>query len=184
MKLVIVGGGSAGWLAALFFSKIKPEYNITCIENSKIGIVGVGESSTGILPDVIQNIIWDFDCVEQDFIKECDATIKYGIKHIGWNSDKDKFYYGPIDGTFTSIRKKTHEYEYVEYPQFDFIFQFALGYLNQQDLHIATELGYKIQHQKNDLELENIEGGELHNYAYHFDTHKLGKYLLVVLHKY
>ena len=173
MKIVIVGGGTAGWLAALFFSKIKPEYNITCIESSKIGIIGAGEGSTGTLSDIIQNRIWDFGCVEQDFVKECDATVKYGIKHIGWNSDKNKFYYGPIDGTFTSMKSKIG----VEYPQLDLIFQFALGYLNQQDLHIATETGYKIQYQKN--ELVNIEGNwqGRGNYAYHFDAHKLGKYL-------
>ena len=173
MKIVIVGGGTAGWLAALLFSKITPEHNVTCIESSKIGIIGAGEGSTGTLSNIIQNRIWDFGCDEQDFIKECDATIKYGIKHIGWSSDKNKFYYGPIGGTFTSMNSHMGE----EYPQFDFIFQFALGHLNQQDLHISNELGYKIQHQKNDL--VNIEGNWLGsgNYAYHFDAHKLGKYL-------
>lgn len=162
MRIVIVGGGSAGWLASLLFSKVKPEHSVTCIESSKIGIIGAGEGSTGMLADIIQNIIWDFGCVEQDFIKECDATIKYGIKHIGWSSDKDKFYYGPIDGTFTSMSNDG---------TLDTIFQFALGHLDQQDLHIATEMGYKIQHQKNNL--EDIRG----NHAYHFDAHKLGKYL-------
>tara|TARA_B100001123_G_C15250523_1_gene1002590 strand:+ start:112 stop:1629 length:1518 start_codon:yes stop_codon:yes gene_type:complete len=169
MKIVIVGGGTAGWLAALHFSKIKPEHNVTCIESSKIGIIGAGEGSTGTLTEIIQNRVWDFGCDEQDFVKECDATIKYGIKHIGWSSDKDNFYYGPIDSTPTGMMDmKTG----MSYPQYDFIFQFALGYLNQQDLHIATELGYKIQHQKNDL--ENIGEGD---HAYHFDAHKLGKYL-------
>ena len=57
MKIVIVGGGTAGWLAALLFSKITPEHNVTCIESSKIGIIGAGEGSTGTLSNIIQNRI-------------------------------------------------------------------------------------------------------------------------------
>ena len=91
MKIVIVGGGTAGWLAALMISKVKPEHDITCIESSKIGIIGAGEGSTGSLTDIIQNETFDFGCVEQDFIKECDATLKLGIKHIGWGPNKDNF---------------------------------------------------------------------------------------------
>ena len=33
MKIVIVGGGTAGWLAALMISKIRPEHSVTCIES-------------------------------------------------------------------------------------------------------------------------------------------------------
>ena len=104
MKIVIVGGGTAGWLAALMISKVKPEHDITCIESSKIGIIGAGEGSTGSLTDIIQNETFDFGCVEQDFIKECDATLKLGIKHIGWGPNKDNFYYGCLLYTSPSPR--------------------------------------------------------------------------------
>lgn len=158
MKIVIVGGGTAGWLAALMISKVKPEHDITCIESSKIGIIGAGEGSTGSLTDIIQNETFDFGCVEQDFIKECDATLKLGIKHIGWGPNKDNFYYGPIDGSPTSNDPA------------DIAFQFALGHVGQQDLHVATELGYKIEHEKNSF--QEAKG----NHAYHFDAHKVGQY--------
>ena len=55
MKIVIVGGGTAGWLAALLISKIRPEHTVTCIESTKVGVVGVGESTTGALTTIIQN---------------------------------------------------------------------------------------------------------------------------------
>ena len=126
MKIVIVGGGTAGWLAALMISKIRPEHTVTCIESSKIGIIGAGEGSTGSLTNIVQNIMWNLGCNEQDFIKECDATIKLGIKHIGWGPDKNKHYYGPIDGTPTSNDSA------------DIVFQHALGYRDQDLLHIAT----------------------------------------------
>ena len=70
MKVVVVGGGTAGWLAALMISKIKPENTVTVIESSKIGIIGAGEGSTGSLTNIIHNEMWDFGCNEQDFIKE------------------------------------------------------------------------------------------------------------------
>lgn len=158
MKIVIVGGGTAGWLAALMISKIRPEHTVTCIESSKIGIIGAGEGSTGSLTNIVQNEMWNLGCNEQDFIKECDATIKLGIKHIGWNKDINKFYYGPIDGTPTSNDRS------------DLIFQHALGYRDQDLLHISTELGYKIQHNKNSF----VEPAG--NHAYHFDAHKVGQY--------
>ena len=158
MKIVIVGGGTAGWLAALMISKIRPEHTVTCIESSKIGIIGAGEGSTGSLTNIVQNEMFDFGCNEQDFIKECDATIKLGIKHIGWNEDPSKFYIGPIDGTPTSDDRC------------DIVFQHALGYREQDYLHLATELGYKIHHNKNSF--VQVNG----NHAYHFDAHKVGQY--------
>ena len=158
MKIVIVGGGTAGWLAALMISKIRPEHTVTCIESSKIGIIGAGEGSTGSLTNIVQNVMWDFGIDEQDFIKECDATIKLGIKHIGWNEDPSKFYIGPIDGTPTSNDRC------------DIVFQHALGYREQDYLHLATELGYKIHHNKNSF--VQVNG----NHAYHFDAHKVGQY--------
>ncbi len=158
MKIVVVGGGTAGWLAALMISKIRPEHDVTVIESSKIGIVGAGEGSTGTLTNIVQNEMWNLGCNEQDFIKECDATIKLGIKHIGWNKDPKKYYIGPIDGTPTSNDRA------------DIIFQHALGYRDENLLHISTELGYKIHHNKNSF----VETAG--NHAYHFDAHKVGKY--------
>ena len=137
MKIVVVGGGTAGWLAALMITRIRPEHTVTVIESSKIGIIGAGEGSTGSLTNIIQNIMWDFGINEQEFIKETDSTIKLGIKHIGWNKDTNSHYIGPIDGTPTSNDRA------------DIVFQHALGFRDPNMLHLATELGYKIHHNKN-----------------------------------
>lgn len=158
MKIVIVGGGTAGWLGALMLTRIRPEHTVTVIESSKIGIIGAGEGSTGSLTNVIQNIMWDFGIDEQEFIRETDSTIKLGIKHIGWNKDTKSHYIGPIDGSPTSGDNS------------DIVFQHALGYRDENLLHIATELGYKIHHNKNSF----VEPAG--NHAYHFDAHKVGQY--------
>ena len=44
-KLVIAGGGVAGWIAALFFNNIYPKLSITVIESNQIGILGAGEGT-------------------------------------------------------------------------------------------------------------------------------------------
>jgi len=50
MKIVIVGGGTAGWITAAMFVKHTTDYDVTVIESTKIGIIGAGEGSTGTLP--------------------------------------------------------------------------------------------------------------------------------------
>lgn len=87
-NIVIAGGGSAGWLTALYVKKILPDCNVTLVESKEIGILGAGEGST---PALIY-LLGFLDIPVSDLIKHCDATIKNGIKFTNWNND-DKFYY-------------------------------------------------------------------------------------------
>lgn len=158
MRVVIVGGGTAGWLAALMMVKIRPDHKVTVIESSKIGIIGAGEGSTGSLTNIVQNIMWDLGCIEHDFIKETDSTIKYGIKHKAWSNNLNDYYIAPIDGTSTSGDPT------------DIQFQFALGHVVKDELHRATELGMNIDFNANTF--SEKDG----NHTYHFDAHKVGQY--------
>lgn len=162
MKIVIVGGGTAGWLAALFISKVqKNSHDITVVESSKIGIIGAGEGSTGHLADIVNNRLWNFDCNEADFIKECDVTLKLGIKHVGWTPKLDDFYIGPIDGSNTGG----------DIPDINFLH--ALGHTDIKKLHTCTILGSFCDANKSTFfDMESTTG----NHAYHFDAHKVGKY--------
>ena len=97
MKIVIVGGGTAGWLAALQITKIhKGLHQVTVIESSAIGIIGAGESSTGVLRGIINNEVWDYGCNEFDFMKYAKATPKLAILHKNWRGDGTE-YLAPID---------------------------------------------------------------------------------------
>lgn len=88
-KVVVVGGGTAGWLTALKAKRSYPELDITVIESSDIGILGAGEGSTPYLVDFFDHL----DIPLSDLIKNCDATIKNGIKFTNWNNDGEFYYH-------------------------------------------------------------------------------------------
>lgn len=165
MKIIIAGGGTAGWLAALFVKKVKPEHDVVVIESSKIGIIGAGEGSTGTLMDVITNHYWDFGCDINDFVKETGASFKYGIKHINWTGD-NSYYYGPLDGSPTMRSLPDHSL-------------FA-GYLKDSKWHTLSDLGFLME---NSISHYDPNQGFTRNVALHFDAHKVGKYFKKVIMK-
>ena len=89
-KVVVVGGGTAGWLTALKAHRSYPDLDITVIESTEIGILGAGEGSTPYLTDFFDHL----NIPLSDLIKNCDATIKNGIKFTNWNNDKEFYYHG------------------------------------------------------------------------------------------
>jgi tryptophan halogenase len=89
-KVVVVGGGSAGWLTALMAKKSSPDIDVTVIESEEIGILGAGESSVPALIQFFRHL----GISVPDLVKNCDATIKNAIKFTNWNNDNDFYYHG------------------------------------------------------------------------------------------
>ena len=96
MNIVIVGGGTAGWLTALFLSKNHPGHTYTLVESSDIGVIGTGEGSTGAFTGVIFNQMFPTGGDPADFVQFTGATPKLGIRFKGW---VERDFYSPIDGS-------------------------------------------------------------------------------------
>lgn len=83
MNIVILGGGTAGWMAANLFAKKwhgKP-VNIKLVESPDVGIVGVGEGSTPTLKRFFEMM----DIQEADWMIRCNATYKLNIRFNDWS---------------------------------------------------------------------------------------------------
>jgi tryptophan halogenase len=87
MKIVVLGGGTAGWLTALFVKKFFKNSKVTLIESDKIGILGAGEGSTPNFSFIIKQL----DIDEEDFLINTKSTIKEGIDFINWKGDNTKY---------------------------------------------------------------------------------------------
>lgn len=88
-NIVIVGGGTAGWLTALSARKRYPKEQITLIESTEVGILGAGEGS---VPDLI-SILNFLNIKIADLIKETGATIKNGIRFRNWANDGSEYFH-------------------------------------------------------------------------------------------
>ncbi|WP_228710766.1 tryptophan halogenase family protein [Saccharobesus litoralis] len=98
-SLVIVGGGTAGWLtagilAAQFQSRIQAgQLSITLCESANVPTVGVGE---GTWPTMVTTLK-AMGISETDFLRHCEVSFKQGSKFVNWGTESGDFYYHPFD---------------------------------------------------------------------------------------
>jgi hypothetical protein len=158
VKIVIAGGGTAGWISAYIIEKMQPgAHIITVIESSSIGILGAGEGSTGALFDLVSGKY--FNNYNQkdvlDFMDFTDSTPKFGIRHINWDKTGTGDYFAPLEGSATG-----------EYSP-DSIWNHVLATYGAKNAALSSYAGHRYH---------NNKFPDTDNFGFHFDAFKVGQY--------
>ncbi|MCP5366874.1 MAG: tryptophan 7-halogenase [Hyphomicrobiales bacterium] len=88
-EITIVGGGTAGWMAATFLVSVlngradRHKTKVTLIESPNVPTVGVGEATVPTIPHFLQQL----GIKESEFIRRCNASFKLGVRFVGWDHD-------------------------------------------------------------------------------------------------
>jgi glycine/D-amino acid oxidase-like deaminating enzyme len=166
-RFVVVGGGTAGWLAALMIQDALKQQaiaaTVTVIESSKIPTIGVGEGTTAVFRQMLKQFGFD----EFEFLRETEATIKFGIRHKDWRR-KGHSYDGPIDDPHLVLGEGNQSW-------LD-IFSVAAGKSVTEPHLFACLLDQLKAPFAKKTSGGHIAAGPYHH-AYHFDQALAGKYL-------
>jgi tryptophan halogenase len=99
-NIVIAGGGTAGWMTASYLKKaLGASVQISLVESATISTIGVGEATFSTI-----KLFFDFlGLDEPDWMPDCNAAYKLGIKFVNWNAEDRSFYhpfqrYEVVDG--------------------------------------------------------------------------------------
>jgi len=178
MNIIIVGGGTAGCLSTLFCQRFFPDHNITLIDDSDLGPIGVGESTT---PAIIEML--DFLGISlSDMVKNCGATIKNSTRFTNWNGDNKFYHHGFNTDPELDIFYGSHKSYFSKNP---------IGWAPHVPLLAINELKENTNldniHLGGVLSVENkvpytfLDNGSLKDYSsigLHFDARRVAEYFL------
>lgn len=164
-NIVIVGGGTAGWLTASALSRILPmqHYNITLVESDAIATVGVGEATIPPIRDFHRML----GINEAEFVRKTQATFKLGIEFSHWGNQGECY--------FHPFGEYGREFDSVAFHQYWLRGQ-QLGYntdLEDYSLCTVAARAGKFAPTSNDPKSVLSAIG----YAYHFDASLYAKFL-------
>lgn len=175
MNIVVIGGGTAGTLSALFCQRSFPQYNIYLVDSSSLGPIGVGESTTPPLVELLNYL----DISLADMVNNCGATIKNATRFTNWNGDDDIYHHGfntipELDIFYNSNKSYFTNHSIVWPAHKSFLAIEELSKNNTlDDIHFSGILS-----KKNKVPWAE-EHGYLQDYAtigLHFDASKAAKY--------
>jgi tryptophan halogenase len=163
-KIIVLGGGSAGWLTALFLKKNWNTLDITVIEDPNSMPIIAGESCTIPFVDLLEFL----DIPIEEWRKDVDGIPKLGGKFVNWSGNNDSF----IQPLFS---RYLNRYAY-NYPEFgnhnDLICGMMALNLPVSDLSVASKL---IKEQK--VPYIDKNSPAILTSMWHFDSRKNAAYL-------
>jgi tryptophan halogenase len=157
-RVVIAGGGTAGWMAAAALSRlVGRKLSVTLVESEEIGTVGVGEAT---IPTIL-TINRLLQIPEPDFIKLTSGTFKLGIRFENWRTEGEDYFHSFGDTGKGSWAAGFHHF-----------------WLRARELGLAEQYGeYCPELKAAEAERFAITSENKLNYAYHLDASKYGMYL-------
>jgi tryptophan halogenase len=176
IKFLIIGGGTAGWIAAINTKKIFPENSVTVIESSNIGILGAGEGTTPHFVEFLRCMDVNID----DFIKSTKATIKDGIKFTNWHGDNEYYFHPFADGLNFEVggHFNTGKSFSVGDEQTTFLNTFSVeNVANGKNFNDVILSDACARQNKTRIYVENEETKQNGSFALHFDARLVADYL-------
>lgn len=167
-KIVIVGGGSSGWMTASALCKNVKGLDITLIENKEVETIGVGEST-------LSNINYYFDLIDiedEDWMKKCNATYKTSIKFTNFKQLGSSFFYPFGDHLGNNFNYDIDTWFYMSsmYPN---------QYGSDDFSHFINPITFLSEHNRMSSNKDNKIPNFNFKYdtAYHLDSNLLGYFL-------
>ena len=170
-KVVIVGGGSSGWMTAAALCKCFPDMEISLIESKNIKPISVGESTLFGINQYLSLL----DIEDKDWMPECDATYKVSISFTDFREKGSQFQYPfgsgtHVSGSQTPLGLDTWPILRQLYPDKNPLERFAQFYNPITYLANNNKL---TSNEDKSIPLFDFQGDT----AYHFNSIKFGTYL-------
>ena len=164
-RVVIAGGGTAGWMTAAALSKVlRGKVDITLVESEEIGTVGVGEATIPMIQ--LFNRVLELD--EDEFMRETQGSFKLGIEFVNWGQQGSRYMH--------AFGRFGQDLWTVPFHQYWLKMHQAGKVPDIGEYAITRVAAYRNRFMRSPAEVQNSPLNDI-TYAFHFDANLYARYL-------